>query len=142
MLHEAVSDPAGSTPAELLSAYADRLGAVVDEHGAETLVAETGVDDAVVDAIAAGDVSDVRLADAAAVLSASEGVPAEDLAYEVRDHLMMEMVTAILDVDTIAANIDPDLTGQEVQQALEGRTRLTLGELAAIQALIAERADR
>jgi len=35
----------------------------------------------------------------------------------------MGMATAVLDVDTIAAAIDADLTGQEVQQALEGALR-------------------
>jgi hypothetical protein len=48
----------------------------------------------------------------------------------------MGMTTGVLDVDTIAAEIDVDLTGQEVQQALEGRTEMTLTELAAIHRFI------
>jgi hypothetical protein len=58
---------------------------------------------------------------------------------EVRDHLLMGMATAVLDVDAIAAKIDADLTGQEVQQALEGRTAMTLGQLAEILAVIERR---
>lgn len=142
MLYDALADPDGATPRDLLEAYAAELAAALDGADAATVAGETGVDESVVAAMAAGDadaLAPVRLTDAAAVLERHEGVSADDIAYEVRDHLMMEMVTAILDVDTIAAEIDADLTGQEVQQALEGRTRLTLGELAEIQALMIER---
>jgi len=51
----------------------------------------------------------------------------------------MGMATAVLDVDTIAAAIDADLTGQEVQQALEGARPMTLGQLAEIMAVIERR---
>lgn len=139
MLYDACGDPEGATRGDLLAAYGEELAGVVVEVGVGEAVEATGLDRGTVEAIAAGEVADLRLADAATVLALVEDAPPEDLAFEVRDHLMMEMVTAILDVDTIAANIEPDLTGQEVQQALEGRTRLTLGELAAIQALVSER---
>ncbi|MFC6785246.1 DUF5791 family protein [Halobaculum halobium] len=142
MLYDALADPDGATARDLLAAYAAELAAAVDGDDPAAVADETGVDESVAAAMAAGDadaLATVRLADAAAVLERHEGVPADDIASEVRDHVMMEMVTAILDVDTIAAEIDADLTGQEVQQALEGRTRLTLGELAEIQALMIER---
>lgn len=142
MLYDALDDPDGATPSDFLAAYAAELAAALDGADASAVAAEHGIDEETVDAMASGEpesIADVRLAEAAAVLERSEGVPATDIAQEVRDHLMMEMVTAILDVDTIAADIDADLTGQEVQQALEGRTRLTLGELADVQALIVER---
>ncbi|QZX99724.1 DUF5791 family protein [Halobaculum rubrum] len=142
MLYDALADPDGATPGDLLDSYAGELAGALDDADPAAVADETGVDESVVAAMAAGDtdaLATVRLTDAAAVLELHEGVPADDIAYEVRDHLMMEMVTAILDVDTIAAEIDADLTGQEVQQALEGRTRLTLGELADIQALMIDR---
>ncbi|UIP01164.1 DUF5791 family protein [Halobaculum sp. CBA1158] len=142
MLYDALADPTGATPADLLDAYAAELADALADDDPATVAETVGVDEATVETMAGGDpeaVADVRLADAAAVLERVEGVPAHDIAHEVRDHLMMGMVTAILDVDTIAAEIDADLTGQEVQQALEGRTRLTLGELADIQALVIER---
>ena len=144
MLYDAIAEPEGATAGDLLAAYAAELAAAVDGTDPAALAEQTGVDEAVIAALATGDadaVADVRLGGAAAVLEPAEGVPAHDIAHEVRDHLMMGMVTAILDVDTIAAEIDVDLTGQEVQQALEGRTRLTLGELAEIQALVVERSS-
>lgn len=142
MIYDALAEPDGATPGDLLEAYAAELAAALDGADPAAIAAEIDVDESAVTAMAAGDadaIAAVHLADAAAVLEREEGVPAEDIAFEVRDHVMMEMVTAILDVDTIAAEIDADLTGQEVQQALEGRTRLTLGELAEMQALMIER---
>jgi hypothetical protein len=53
----------------------------------------------------------------------------------------MGMTTAVLDVDAIAANLDVGLTGQEVQQAIEGRVEMTLPELAAIQSVIEQRLE-
>ena len=142
MLYDAAADADEVTPESLLAAYAAELAAVVDGRGVDVVVEATGLDRATVEAVAAGDVADVRLADASEIVSLAEDVPPDDVAAEVRDHLMLGMTTAILDVDTLAAGIDADLTGQEVQQAIEGRTRLTLAELAEIQALIEERSGR
>ena len=141
MLYDAVADDETTSEA-VLAAYAAELGAIVDSRGVDAVIDETGLDRATVERIADGDVADLRLAEASEVVALGEGIPADDVAVEVRDHLMMGMTTAILDVDTMAAEIDADLTGQEVQQAIEGRTRLTLGELAQIQALIDERSGR
>jgi hypothetical protein len=54
----------------------------------------------------------------------------------------MGMTTGVVDVDTIASNVDLDLSGQEVQQAIEGRIPMTLDELAAIHGYIAGRNAR
>jgi hypothetical protein len=53
----------------------------------------------------------------------------------------MAMTTGVVDVDTLAANVDLDLSGQEVQQALEGRAEMTLEQLAAIHQFLAARND-
>jgi hypothetical protein len=52
------------------------------------------------------------------------------------------MTLAVVDVDTLAGSIDADLTGQEVQQAIEGRSRLPLGTLAKLQFALEQRAAR
>lgn len=143
MLYDAADEPETLSTDELLATYAAELQAVVDDVGADTVVAETDLDRDVVEAVAAGDVADLTVEEAATVLAASPDYPDQrGIVLEVRDHLLMGMTTAVLDVDTIAANIDVDLTGQEVQQAIEGRTRMTLAEFAAIHRLIAERSDR
>jgi hypothetical protein len=54
----------------------------------------------------------------------------------------MGMTTGVLDVDTLAAETGLDLSGQAIQQSLEGRRETTLTELAAIHRAIADRNDR
>lgn len=143
MLYDAADEPGALSTDELLATYAAELQAVVDDLGADTVVAESALDRETVETIAAGDVADLTLEEAAAVLAVSPDYPDQrGIVLEVRDHLLMGMTTAVLDVDTIAANVDVDLTGQEVQQAIEGRTPMTLAEFAAIHRLIAERKDR
>jgi len=140
MLYDAADDPGGLSPEALREAYETQLRAVVDAVGAETAAAESGVDTDRIRAIEEGSVPDLRVAEAAAVLALDDGRPdAESIVLELRDHLLMAMTTGVVDVDTLAANVDLDLSGQEVQQALEGRTEMTLTQLAAIHRFLAAR---
>jgi hypothetical protein len=141
VLHDAADDPESLSPTTLREAYEAELRAAIGERDAETVAAETGVDAATISRIIAGeDVPDLSVDDAAAVMATGEDIPdAETVVALLRDHMMMAMATAVVDVDTVAANIDHDLTGQEVQQALEGRAAMTLAQLASIQQFVAER---
>jgi len=143
MLYDAADDPAHLTPVELREAYEAQLRAVVTDRGVETTAAESDVDADVLEALVEGAVPQLRVADAASILALDEGRPdAETIVLELRDHLLMAMTTGVVDVDTIASNVDLDLSGQEVQQALEGRTAMTIEQLATIQQYLAERNDR
>ncbi|QCC48351.1 DUF5791 family protein [Halobellus limi] len=143
MLYDAADDPAGLTPTELREAYEAQLRAVVTDRGVEEVADDTGVDADVLEALVEGAVPQLRVADAASILALDGSRPdAESIVLELRDHLLMAMTTGVVDVDTIASNVDLDLSGQEIQQALEGRTAMTLGQLAAIQRYLAERNDR
>lgn len=138
MLHEAVDDPAGADADAVLAAYRRELSAAVDEGGADAVAEATPLDADTLAAVADGEAVELTLAQAAAILATSQEAPGSDvIVAEVRDHLMLGMTTGILDVDTVAAEIDADLTGKEVQQALEGRTPVTLSRLAALQSFIA-----
>jgi tartrate dehydratase beta subunit/fumarate hydratase class I family protein len=138
MLHDVVADPGERSPAELRAEYDALLQSVVESVGADRVVAETDLSEETVEAVSAGESVALTVSEAAAVLGLSEDVPDADVVVlELRDHLLMGMTTGVLDVDTIAAEIDVDLTGQEVQQALEGRTEMTLDELAAIHQFVA-----
>ena len=142
MLYDAADDPGGLSPGALREAYEAQLRSVVDAVGAETAAADSGVDPDRIRAIEAGAVPDLRVADAAAVLALDDDRPdAESIVLELRDHLLMAMTTGVVDVDTLAANVDLNLSGQEVQQALEGRTEMTLAQLAAIHRFLAARND-
>jgi hypothetical protein len=149
MLYDAADEPAGLDRDELLAAYAEELAAVVGRESADAVAEATGIDRERLVALGdggadAGDTaSDLTLEQAAAVLAVSEEYPdAEAVVMEVRDHLLLSMTTGVVDVDTVAANVELDLTGQEIQQAIEGRNPMTLDELAAIQGYLAERNDR
>ncbi|SFR37753.1 DUF5791 family protein [Halogeometricum limi] len=143
MLYDAADDPATLSTTELRTAYETQIRTVVDEVGVQTAAADAGVDEAVVSTVADGDAPEMNVEDAAALLALSDDYPdREAIVLELRDHLLMGMTTGVLDVDTIASNVELDLSGQEIQQVLEGRSPMTLAQLAAIHRYIAERNDR
>ncbi|MDS0297958.1 DUF5791 family protein [Halogeometricum sp. S1BR25-6] len=143
MLYDAADDPASLSPAKLREAYEAQIRTVVDSVGVEAAAADADVDEEQVAAVADGPAPDMRVEDAAALLALSEEYPDQEaIVLELRDHLLLGMTTGVLDVDTIASNVDLGLSGQEIQQALEGRNAMTLEQLAAIHGYIAERNDR
>jgi len=137
MLHDAADQFSDPSPSALRAAYTDSLQSAIDAVGIGTVADETDLETDRLDAVLADGAADLTVEEAAAVLAVDPDEPdADAIVFELRDHLLMGMTTAVLDVDTIAANIDADLTGQEVQQAIEGRTEMTLAQLAAIQSAI------
>ena len=140
MLHTAADGATDRSPAALELAYAALLSETLESVGRDRVASETDLDPATLAAIADGDVGRVTLTEAAAVLATDDAAPdAEAIVYETRDHLLMGMTTAVLDVDTLAASTTLDYSGQEIQQAIEGRTTLSLSALAAIQSAIDQR---
>jgi len=137
MLQDAADQLSDPTPSALQTAYEGMLQSTIETVGTETVTDETDLDIERLDAILAGEEPDLTVQEAAAILAVDPDRPdADGIVFELRDHLLMGMTTAVLDVDTIAANIDVDLTAQEVQQAIEGRIEMTLAQLAAIQSVI------
>ena len=143
MLYDAADDPGDVSPDELREAYETQLRNAIAAVDAETAAAESGVDSDRIRALEGGTVPDLGVEDAAALLALDDDRPdAESVVLELRDHLLMAMTTGVVDVDTLAASVDLDLSGQEVQQALEGRAEMTLAQLAAIHQFLAARNDR
>jgi hypothetical protein len=143
MLYDAADDPASLTTEALRETYEAEIRRVVEAVGVEEAAARAGVDESQVAAVAEGPAPDMTVEDAAALVALDEDAPdAETIVLELRDHLLMGMTTGVVDVDTIATNVDLDLSGQEIQQAIEGRTSMRLAELAAIQRYVAGRNDR
>ena len=146
MFHEVVDgseppDEAGTggetiEAASVLAGFETLLAGAVADVGTDRIVEATSLDAETVAAVADGDAADLTVAEGASVLAIAGDDDPETLVAELRDHLLMGMTTAVLDVDTIAAAIDADLTGQEVQQTLEGRAAMTLQQLADIMAVI------
>ncbi|WP_135807291.1 DUF5791 family protein [Halorussus marinus] len=142
MLYDDIEDPESTTPAELRAAYLSELATVIAEVGAPTVADRSDVARETIDAIAAGEEPTVELETAAAVLGVAEDTPPADaILLETRDHLLMGMTTAVLDVDTIAVEMD-GMDAKQIQQKIEGRAPMTLGEFARLQHFIASRNDR
>ncbi|ATW88417.1 hypothetical protein halTADL_1662 [Halohasta litchfieldiae] len=137
MLHTVADELSNPSASALQTAYEDRLRSVITTVGTETVVDESEIETDRIAALAEGSSPTLTATEAAAILAVDDETPdAEAIVLELRDHLLLGMTTSVLDVDTIAANIDVDLTAQEVQQAIEGRTEMTLSQLAAIQSVI------
>ncbi|MFC4449315.1 DUF5791 family protein [Halorussus aquaticus] len=143
MLYDDIADPNSTSPAELRAEYVSELAEVVETHGVDSVAEETGVDRATVAALTESDADaadDITLEDAAAVAALADETPdADAIVAEVRDNLLMGMTTAVLDVDTIAAEIDADMDGKQVHQKVEGRAPMTLAEYATLHHFIASR---
>ena len=140
MLYDEVADPASLTPAGLRAQYEEELAATIDAVGVDAVADRADVDRDVVAALADGESPEVTIEDAAAILATAEDAPPKDaIVAELRDHLMMGMTTAVLDVDRLASEIDAEVEPRTVQQQVEGRREMTLAEYAAIHHVIAER---
>jgi hypothetical protein len=136
MFHE-VANAGKLSPDELRGRYDDQLAAVVDEYGVEEVSEVSGVEREVVEALAASDSPDITLEEGATVLAVAEDEPdAEAIVMETRDHLLMGMTTAVLDVEAVESGIDGAFDAREIQQKIEGRLRMTLDELAQLQSYI------
>ncbi|MDZ5810265.1 DUF5791 family protein [Halorubrum sp. AD140] len=133
------ADADAVTAAALLASFETLVSEAVAEAGRERVGDETDAGEAAIESAAAGDVEGLTVEEGAAIVAVTADRDADAIVAELRDHLLMGMATAVLDVDTVAAGIEADLTGQEVQQALEGRAAMTLGQLAEIMAVIERR---
>lgn len=138
MLQELVEAPGELDPTELHEAYLAALREVVETVGVEAAAESSGLAEDRIETLVAGAPVEMTLSEAAGILAAREGAPADALAAEARDHLLLGMTTGVLDVDAVAANVDGmEPTG--IQQRVEGRTGMTLAEFAALHAFIASR---
>ncbi len=140
MLRDAFDSPGEQSPAELRAAYDRRLAETIDAVGAETVQQETDLDRETLDAITNGESPSLTLDEAAQILATDENLPdAETIAYEARDILLMGMSIAVLDVEALASGIDDAMEPKEIQQKIEGRYPISLGEYALIHQFIEAR---
>jgi hypothetical protein len=138
MLHEAATEAEAESEA-ILDAYLGLVAEAIETVGDERVAAETSIDGDRLEGTTDEGLAGLSIEETAAILALAGDREPETIVYELRDHLLMGMTTAVLDVDTIAGAIDADLSGQEVQQALEGRAPMTLAQLSEIQAVIEDR---
>ncbi|WP_331235828.1 DUF5791 family protein [Natronorarus salvus] len=140
MLTDQTVDTEDLTPETLRERYERELAGVIEERGIATASEGTGIEEALLEALVAGESPELGTEEAAAILALSEGEPsAEIIEAEMQDRLLMGMTTAVLDVETLAANLELDLDAKEVQQKVEGRAPTSLAEYAHLRYTIEDR---
>ncbi|MFC3478377.1 DUF5791 family protein [Halobacterium litoreum] len=133
MLAEAIEDPSATSADEVLAEYEAAMADVVSDVGVETAAERSGVDEAKLAALVDGDAPAFTVEEAAAVFALSDDWPdAEGIVLEARDNLMLQMSSAVMDVDALASGLDGGLDPKEIQQKIEGRQPMTLAEYARI----------
>jgi voltage-gated potassium channel Kch len=133
MLRGEIDAAAAGGPDELLEHYGRVLAETVETVGQDTVESSTDCSAAAVERAAAGDVGDLSLETAASILATDPDRPdAETLAADARDILLLGMTTAVLDVESLASELNGDLDAKELQQKIEGRFPITLAEYAAV----------
>ncbi len=139
MLYELAEGAPPGDPGAFEDAYRSGLAAVVDRVGRKR-AADADLDPATVDAVEAGEPADLTVSEAAHLLALEDGRPdAETIRQESLDHLLLGMTSAVLDVESVAANLSLDVSPTGVQQRIEGRAEMSLSEYAHVHALIEER---
>jgi len=125
------------SPAELRSEYEAVLVETIETVGEPTVAERSGVDEGTIQALVDGEAPELTLEEAAAILGTDEQyLDADSVEAEARDILLMGMSIAVLDVEAIAAGINDELEPKEIQQKVEGRYPISLGEYAVIHSYI------
>lgn len=137
MLADDIATPEVLTPNDLWRRYVDAVAEAADAAGADAVAEVTDLESGTVEALFAGEPVDLTLADAAAILALRDGSDPDRELEAVRDRLLFDMSTAILDVEALAADLALDLDPQEVQRRVEGREPMSLEEYAHIRLRIA-----
>lgn len=130
------ADVDADTASEAVGLYVAELQAAVREVGPEEATDATDLDDAVVDAVVAGDagmVGRMHLTEVAPILALVDDRTAEGIAADARDELLFAMSAAVIDVERLAATLDRELDPKEIQAKIEGRYPMRLREYATLR---------
>lgn len=112
--------------------YLTELARVIDAVGLDTVANATGIERERLTALPERDRS-LTVAEATAILGCDDEYPDPDvMRQEVRDHLMLEMSSAVVDVDALSSALGGDFGPRDYQQMIEGRMPMPLREYARI----------
>lgn len=133
-------DPSAVSPRELLECYADRVAEAAAEIGPDAATDHESLDVAALESASAGRATDLTLEAAISILALARGEPPAAGIAAVRDHLLLTMSGAVMDVESLAAAVEADLEPGEVQAMVEGRLPITLDQYARLHHAIAREA--
>ena len=140
MLRDEFETPGQRDPDDLRAAYERVLVETIEAVGVDEVAAASGVDSETLRALVDGESPDVTLEDAAAIVATDPDRPDADFVVaDARDILLMGMSTAVLDVDALESGIDGQMEAKELQQKMEGRFPMTIGEYAVLHQYIEEK---
>ncbi|WP_276252751.1 DUF5791 family protein [Halomontanus rarus] len=129
---------APESPAALRTEYDDDLRAAVDAVGLQAAADATSVDADRLETLLEGESPNLELEEAAEIQALAEGTPDPDTIVEMAcEHLLLGMTTAVLDVDSLAGELEIDLDATEVQQKIERRAPMSFDEFVRVQHVIA-----
>lgn len=129
---------APDSPAALRTEYDDDLRAAVDAVGLEAAVDTTSVDADRLERLLEGESPNLELEEAAEIQALSAETPDPETIVEMGcEHLLLGMTTAVLDVDSLAGELEIDLDATEVQQKIERRAPMSFDEFVHVQHVIA-----
>lgn len=132
MLVEPIADPGAIEPADLHRGYRERLAAVIEEVGTAAVAEQTGIPSDRLESLPDADPG-LTLAETAEILGVGgEAGASESLGQEARDHLLLRMSSAVVDVDALAAALDGEFGPRDYQQMIEGEMPMSLAEYARI----------
>ena len=134
-------DVAELTPEALGIQYEAALAEIVDRVGSEETAERTDLDRERLSVLVDGGSPALTIEEVASILALDPDEPsAEAVHAELLDRLMIDMTTAVVDVETVAANVEGDRSPTEVQQQVEGRAPMTLETYARVRHFLASRA--
>lgn len=132
---------AADDPAALLADYRSVLAETIGRVGVERVAERSDLPVETIERVESGE-GELTLTEAAAILATDEERPdAEAIAAEARDVLLLGMTTAVVDVDTLASELDGEMEPKEIQQKVEGRSPMTLEEYARIHFQLREHTE-
>ena len=127
------------SPAALRAEYENDLATIVDQRGPAAVAAETDLEQDTLEEIAAGNSTDLTLEEAAQIQALADGEPdPATIVTMALEHLLLGMSTAVLDVEALESQVDLDLEAKEIQQKIESRAPMSLGEFVHVQYVIAD----
>ncbi len=127
------------SPAELRAEYEDDLAEIVDRVGLEAAADATDVDRETLEALVDGESPALSLEDAAQVQALADDEPdAETIVEMAGEHLLLGMSTAVIDVETVASELELELDPKEIQQKIERRAPMSFEEFVHVQYVIAD----
>ncbi len=131
---------APASPSALREEYLADLETILEGSGIDAAATNTEIEAERLEAILEGDPISLTLEEAASIQALGDGEPdPETIETMACEHLLLGMTTAVLDVDTLAGDLEMDLDAKEVQQKIERRAPMSFEEFVRVQYAIANR---